>query len=176
MIKRADTNEHKYKDSDSTNEVTVKSRAARIAEPQLINLAIELASDVEEMTGNGESEAKSHENSQELEKKEEEKDLVGDLLPDHQREVYCNGDCDFDGTNWTNDTIYMCIHCGDCDLCEACYEVHSLHTSQVHIFHRTNISNSSAWHGTEANRTQPGMNGVEKTTCMSKLRSMAGEV
>ncbi|KAF2230805.1 hypothetical protein EV356DRAFT_519320 [Viridothelium virens] len=116
-----DTNEHKFKDSDPTVEVTVKTHAVKIAEPQLTELTTELASQVEELTVDSGDEAKAHENAQNPEEEEEE-NVVGDLLPEYERGVSCDGNCDFGETDWTDGVMYMCIHCGNCDLCEACYE------------------------------------------------------
>ncbi|KAI9661209.1 MAG: hypothetical protein M1821_009536 [Bathelium mastoideum] len=117
---RADTNEQKPANSGSTAEVTARTHANEITEPQFTELTTKSASQVEESTVNGRHEAEVHENSQESEEKEE--NAVGDLLPDYERGVSCDGNCRFEETDWTKGTMYMCIHCGNCDLCEACYE------------------------------------------------------
>ena len=172
---RADANESKPEDNGSTVEVTVKTHAVEIAKPQLTELTTELVDQVEDLTLHDANEAKAGENPQGPEEEEEE-DVVGDLLPDHERQVGCDGNCGFEETDWTGGVMYMCIHCGNCDLCEACYEVRSLRISPLYIFHRSNILNRSAWHGTAASRTRrSGTTGAAKTTPMSRVRLMAGE-
>ena len=71
---------------------------------------------------NDETESRTYENLQESEDEEEET-VVGDLLPNYDRNVWCNGNCGFRGSDWTDGVMYMCIYCGNCDLCETCYKV-----------------------------------------------------
>ena len=172
----AETNGDKLEDSGSTVEVTVKTHAFEITEPQITEIATVLASHVNEPMLIGGNEATVHENSQESheEEEEEEEDVVGDLLPDHERGAGCDGTCGFGETDWTEGPMYMCIHCGNCDLCETCYEVRcfSFHISLLSsVSHCPDNSNRSAWHGIGASRTRrSGTTGAAKTMLMSKVR------
>lgn len=59
---------------------------------------------------------------QELTTSEENDDGLGDLLPEHEWNLWCDG-CGREFNNWTTGTVYFCIQCANCDLCESCWQV-----------------------------------------------------
>ena len=46
-----------------------------------------------------------------------------DLLPEDDRWMWCDGECDIEFSDWSQGHWYFCVQCANCDLNEECYQV-----------------------------------------------------